>query len=86
MSTPIHDWVKPRLDALLAEATGQGMDRLTVVAVMTDIIEGPGYNTVAPSTDDPINPQVSDIEHEPIATPGLPIHYRAPQEGGFTAE
>jgi hypothetical protein len=35
---PIRDWVSPRLDAMRADAVEAGVDRQTVVAVMTDII------------------------------------------------
>ena len=52
MSTPVRDWIQPRLDALLADGVKNGMDRQVMVAVITDIIEGPGYNDVVGREED----------------------------------
>lgn len=72
--TPVHDWVKPRLDALVAEAVAQGMDREVVVAVLTDIVEGPGYNTaVVAEADTPQPDGRTDPAQEPISDGSLPI-------------
>lgn len=37
--TPVHDWLAPRIAALLEEATRQGFERDVALAVMLDIIE-----------------------------------------------
>ena|ERR1700712_1128155 len=66
VGTPIHDWVRPRLDNLLAEAIGKGMDRDAVVAVMTNIVEGPDYNNGVAPPEDPILTGVSDLAHEEV--------------------
>jgi hypothetical protein len=63
MSTPVHDRVSPRLDAMLAHAVKAGMDRQTVVAVMTDIIARSAYNEAVTPPEDPVLNPVSDIEH-----------------------
>jgi hypothetical protein len=74
MSTPVHDWVLPRLNALLAEAVANGMDREVVVAVITDIIEGPGYNDAVVGEEDvPPPPTETDMTREPIPTNALPV-------------
>ena len=42
--TPAHDWLRPRLAALVADAERAGFDRQTVIAVLTDLITAPPYN------------------------------------------
>ena len=74
MSTPVHDWVKPRLDALVAEAISNGMDRDVIVAVLTDIVEGPGYNRAVTTEADQLQPDgLTDPRQEPVPTPTLPM-------------
>jgi hypothetical protein len=74
MSTPVHDWVLPRLDALIAEGVRNGMDREVIVAVITDIIEGPGYNdAVTREADAPPPTGRTDPMREPIPTSVLPV-------------
>jgi hypothetical protein len=73
-TTPVRDWVLPRLDALIAEAVQNGMDRQTVVAVITDLVEGPDYNeAVTRPEDEPQPTGVSDPAQEPIPTSALPV-------------
>jgi hypothetical protein len=51
--TPIHDFMLPRISALVHEAVAQGFVRDAVVAVVIDIITGPRFDTAAPKpTDD----------------------------------
>ena len=74
MATPVHDWVLPRLDALIAEAEKGGMDRQVVIAVITDIIEGPDYNeAVVREEDAPLPTGLTDPTREPIPTSAVPI-------------
>jgi hypothetical protein len=74
MSTPVHDWVLPRLNALIAEAAANGMEREVVVAVITDIVEGPGYNDVEVREEDAPAPTTeTDMAREPIPTNALPV-------------
>ncbi len=42
--TPLHDWMTPRLENLLAEAERAGFARDAAVAVAIDLIEGPLFN------------------------------------------
>ena len=47
--TPARAWMHPRLIALLVEAKQAGIARDVAVAVITDLIEAPEFNTaVAP--------------------------------------
>ena len=46
--TPIHDWLQPRLQALVDEALHKGFDREAVVAVITDLITSPPFDTALP--------------------------------------
>ncbi len=51
--TPIHDFLNPRLTALVREAEAQGFQRDIVVAVLIDLITAPRMDTAAPApTDD----------------------------------
>ena len=43
-NTPAHDWLRPRLAALVSGAERAGFDRQTVIAVLTDLITSPPYN------------------------------------------
>jgi hypothetical protein len=73
-TTPVRDWVLPRLDALIAEAVKGGMDRQVVVAVITDIVEGPGYNeAVTLPEDEPQPTGMIDPALEPVPTSALPV-------------
>ena len=74
MSTPVHDWILPRLDALVAEGVKNGMDRQVIVAVLTDIVEGPRYNTAVVREEDTPQPTgMTDPTQEPIPTSALPV-------------
>jgi len=42
--TPVHDWITPRLEALLAEAEAAGFARDVAVAVLQDILTGPPFD------------------------------------------
>jgi len=46
--TPLHDWMTPRLDALLEEAVKAGFERRTAVAVLIDLVESVRVNLPAP--------------------------------------
>jgi hypothetical protein len=48
--TPARDFLLPRLEALLAEAKARGISRDVAVAVLIDLVEGPGFN------DTPLDP------------------------------
>lgn len=73
-TTPVHDWVKPRLDALVAEAVKSGMEREVVVAVLTDIVEGPGYNQAVTTEADQLPPDgQTDPRQEPVPSSALPV-------------
>ena len=42
--TPVHGWLRPRLQALVEQAGAAGFPRQTVVAVILDIIGGPPFD------------------------------------------
>ncbi len=52
-SEPLHDWLRPRLRALVAQAEAAGFDRQTVIAVLIDEITGPGFNDPPPEAEPP---------------------------------
>jgi hypothetical protein len=43
--TPLHDWLSPRLAALVREAEAAGFAREAVVAVLIDLVTGEAYDT-----------------------------------------
>ncbi len=49
--TPAHDFLLPRLEALLGEAQAQGIARDVAVAVLTDLVTGADFNTALPDPD-----------------------------------
>jgi len=61
--TPGHDFLLPRLKALIEEATANGIARDVAVAVLTDLVTGPEFNGAAP---DP----TADSEPHPDNEPG----------------
>ena len=46
--TPAHDFLAPRLAALVDEAARNGIARDVAVAVLTDLVTGPAFNTAVP--------------------------------------
>jgi hypothetical protein len=53
-TTPMHDWLSPRLLSLVRDAERAGFDRAAVVAVITDLITVPPFNDAdaAPNNDE----------------------------------
>ncbi len=45
--TPAHDFLQPRLTALVDQAAAQGLERDVIVAVLTDLITAPEFNTAS---------------------------------------
>jgi hypothetical protein len=73
--TPMHDWLAPRLQALVAEGTAHGFNRDAVVAVIADMITGPRFNEPPPLSE----PVPSGA---PVAVSGtLAPDYSAPSIG-----
>ena len=44
--TPARDFLLPRINAMLTEARGLGISREVAVAVLIDLVTGPGFNDV----------------------------------------
>ncbi len=49
--TPAHDWLLPRLEQMLTEAETAGIERTIAIAVLTDMVTGPGFNPTHLATD-----------------------------------
>ncbi len=62
-STPARDFLLPRLTALLADAAAQGIAREVAVAVLIDLVTGPGFN------DTPLDPRADDPPAQPETSP-----------------
>ncbi len=59
--TPARDWILHRLNSLLADAEGAGIALDVAVALITDIIDSPDFNTALPQEPEPSHP---DSHHE----------------------
>ncbi len=55
-ATPAHDFLLPRLTALLADAEQGGIARDVAVAVLIDIVTGNGFNLAVPDPKDDTEP------------------------------
>jgi hypothetical protein len=57
--SPAHDFLLPRLSALIDEAVANGIARDVAVAVLIDLVTSPGFDTAAPDpkADSAPNPQ-----------------------------
>jgi hypothetical protein len=62
--TPIHDFLRPRLDALVNAIVAQGHPRDAAVACLIDIVTAPNFDTTLPDpgADAPPGP---DYERSP---------------------
>jgi hypothetical protein len=47
-ASPAHDFLLPRLTALVDEAVASGIARDVAVAVLIDLVTSPGFDTAAP--------------------------------------
>ncbi|HVZ10204.1 hypothetical protein [Rhodopila sp.] len=47
-NTPIHDFLRPRINALVRDIVAQGHPRDAAVAVLIDIVTAPDFDTAAP--------------------------------------
>lgn len=48
MAGPAHEFLLPRLSALVNEAEASGIARDVAVAVLIDLVTSPGFDTAAP--------------------------------------
>ena len=58
-----HDWLRPRLSALVAEAEAAGIARDVSVALITDLINGPDFGAAAPVADENWNQDVGEPDY-----------------------
>lgn len=74
--TPAHDYLMPRLDALVQEATAQGFARDVVVAVLIDLIMSPRFNDARPDpmADAPAQPGWDRRPDSVVLVHGSPVH------------
>jgi len=78
--TPIHDFVAPRMVALLNDAVAKGFPRDAVVAVMIDIVTRPPFDTAEPDASEDATPhpdfQRSDdvvlVNNQSVTAPHAP--------------
>jgi hypothetical protein len=78
--TSPHEWLRPRLAALVAEAAAAGIARDVSVAVITDLINGPlSAATPPPSPDNP-NQDIGEPDY--MASDATGTHPSLPDEPG----
>jgi hypothetical protein len=58
-----HDWLRPRLGALVAEAAAAGIARDVSVAVITDLINGPDFGAAPAAADDDWNRDIGEPDY-----------------------
>jgi len=49
--TPLHDWMRPRLEHLLRDAVAAGFEREAALAVVTDLATAPEFDKAPPPTE-----------------------------------
>jgi hypothetical protein len=82
-----HDWLRPKLAALMKEAEGAGIARDVSVAVITDLVNGPLFSAGPPETDEDWNKDIGEPDefvnqNEPLtAEPGIADPVRNPMAG-----
>jgi len=59
-----HDWLRPRLSALVAEAEAAGIARDVSVAVITDVINGRNFSTAALAADENWNQDIGEPDYQ----------------------
>lgn len=59
-----HEWLHPKLVELVKEAEAAGIARDVSVAVITDLINRPDFNTAAPEDDDNWNQDIGEPDYE----------------------
>jgi hypothetical protein len=58
-----HDWLRPKLGALVAEAEAAGIERSISVAVITDLINEPPFSTGAPENNEQWNQDIGEPDY-----------------------
>jgi hypothetical protein len=43
--TPLHDWLRPRIDQLVRDATAAGFERDVVLVVINDLVSSTPFDT-----------------------------------------
>jgi len=61
--TPIHDFLRPRLNALVAAIVDQGHPRDAAVACLIDIVTAPDFDTTPP--DPSVDAPRPDLQRSP---------------------
>jgi hypothetical protein len=59
-----HDWYRPKLDALVAEAEAAGIARDVSVAVITDLINGPAFSQAPLTTEEGWNQDIGEPDYD----------------------
>jgi hypothetical protein len=73
--TPVHDFLAPRLTALLDEAVANGFTREVVVAVLIDLTTSPPFCTEAPdaTADSQPHPDYERAPGDPVLVAGVSL-------------
>ena len=67
--TSPYDWFRPRLKAMMQEATEAGIAPDVAIAIVTDLINGPDFNSAPPPVDEEWNKDIGEPDHAPSVEP-----------------
>jgi hypothetical protein len=82
-----HDWLRPKLAALMADAEAAGIARDVAVAVITDLVNGPRFSVGPAETDEDWNKDIGEPDefvnkNEPMsAEPSIGASVTNPMDG-----
>jgi hypothetical protein len=86
--SPVHDFMLPRLEALVQEAMEHGIARDVAVAVLIDIATSPPFDTAAPSPSDDSEPHPGwqRDENSVVLVHGVSAHAPTPPDAQDEAD
>jgi hypothetical protein len=67
--TPLHDWMRPRLEQVLQDAVAAGFERLAALAVLTDLATAPEFDTAPPTAEPAQVPPGTGMDQTPDRLP-----------------
>ena len=62
-STSSHDWFRPKLTTLIAEAEAAGIARDVSIAVITDLVNGPQFSKAPLQTEEGWNQDIGEPDN-----------------------
>ena len=81
-----YDWLRPKLTAIVSEAEQAGIARDVTVAVITDLINGPDFNTAPLEVNEGWNQDIGEPDGAVNETGALATEgsFASPAPGGIS--